>query len=615
MKKDQKVAERGHEQATVTPNFASEPMLFEIAYEVCQQLGGIYTVIRSKVPSMIQKWGNRYCLIGPFNPDVSPAEYEEGIPTGRIAEAIKIMRDRGINVKYGTWLVTGRPNVILLDPSIALANLDKVKYFYWKSHDIAMPANDWLLNQVMAFGSLVEEFFKILTGLPSLHRPVIAHFHEWMAATAIPNLRKLGVPISIVFTTHATLLGRFLAQNDPCFYDHLPFVDWLGDAKRMNLEPQVKIERACAHGAHVLTTVSEITAFECEHLLGRKPDLLLPNGLNIERFTAMHEFQNLHRLYKEKINRFVMAHFFPSYTFDLDHTLYFVSSGRYEYRNKGFDLTIDALAKLNERMKRNRIGRTIVFFLVTKRPYRSINSDVLQRRAVLDEIRSTCDSIKDQLGQSLFTATAMGQNPDYNQLVDDYWRLRLRRTMQAWKSRRLPLIVTHDLEDDVHDDVLNQLRAQGMINSPHDPVKVIYHPEFVSSCDPLFGMDYDQFVRGCHLGIFPSHYEPWGYTPLECLARGVPFITSDVSGFGTYLMQNMPDYGGKGMYVIHRRNKSFEDSSRELADWLYGFCRLERRDRISLRNRIESSSDHFDWPNLLTHYEQAYQLVRLATGR
>jgi len=478
-----------------------------------------------------------------------------------------------------------------------------------------MPANDWLLNQVMAFGSLVEEFFKILTGLPSLHRPVIAHFHEWMAATAIPNLRKLGVPISIVFTTHATLLGRFLAQNDPCFYDHLPFVDWLGDAKRMNLEPQVKIERACAHGAHVLTTVSEITAFECEHLLGRKPDLLLPNGLNIERFTAMHEFQNLHRLYKEKINRFVMAHFFPSYTFDLDHTLYFVSSGRYEYRNKGFDLTIDALAKLNERMKRNRIGRTIVFFLVTKRPYRSINSDVLQRRAVLDEIRSTCDSIKDQLGQSLFTATAMGQNPDYNQLVDDYWRLRLRRTMQAWKSRRLPLIVTHDLEDDVHDDVLNQLRAQGMINSPHDPVKVIYHPEFVSSCDPLFGMDYDQFVRGCHLGIFPSHYEPWGYTPLECLARGVPFITSDVSGFGTYLMQNMPDYGGKGMYVIHRRNKSFEDSSRELADWLYGFCRLERRDRISLRNRIESSSDHFDWPNLLTHYEQAYQLVRLATGR
>ena len=133
------------------------------------------------------------------------------------------------------------------------------------------------------------------------------------------------------------------------------------------------------------------------------------------------------------------------------------------------------------------------------------------------------------------------------------------------------------MEDDAHDEVLCQLRGNGLLNMPDDPVKVVYHPDFVSSTDALFGMDYDQFVRGCHLGIFPSYYEPWGYTPLECVARGVPSVTSDLSGFGTYLTKNMPDYGGRGMYVVHRRHRSFEDSLRELAEWLYGFCRLERR--------------------------------------
>ena len=128
-------------------------------------------------------------------------------------------------------------------------------------------------------------------------------------------------------------------------------------------------------------------------------------------------------------------------------------------------------------------------------------------------------------------------------------------------------------------------------------------------------MDYDQFVRGCHLGVFPSHYEPWGYTPAECVARGVPAITSDVSGFGTYLTKNMPDYGGRGMYVVHRRHQSFDDASRELAEWLFGFCRLERRDRIDLRNKAESSSDHFDWSHLLDNYDKAYEMAKAARKR
>src|SRR5690606_2441955 len=177
-----------------------------------------------------------------------------------------------------------------------------------------------------------------------------------------------GWPGAIVFTTHATILGRYLAMNDPDFYGHLAFFDSGAEAKKFNIETQHLIERASAHASHVFTTVSDVTAEECRHLLGRNPDVLLPNGLNIQRFAALHEFQNLHAQYKARIHEFTMGHFFPSYSFDLDNTLYFFTSGRYEYRNKGIDLTIESLARLNYRLQEAQSPITVVFFIITRAP-------------------------------------------------------------------------------------------------------------------------------------------------------------------------------------------------------------------------------------------------------
>jgi glycogen(starch) synthase len=371
----------------------------------------------------------------------------------------------------------------------------------------------------------------------------------------------------------------------------------------------VTLERAAAHGAHVLTTVSEITASECEHLLGRKVDLTLPNGLNIERFVAMHEFQNMHREFKERIHHFVMGHFFSSYNFDLDRTLYFFTSGRYEYRNKGFDLTVEALAQLNYRLRATQSDRTVVVFFITKRPYRSINAEALRSRGVLEELRSTCDAIADQVRERLFEQTATGKTPRLDDLVDEYWKLRLRRTRAEWRIGRYPSIVSHDLVDDTSDELLNHLRSVNLINHPNDRVKVIYHPEFITPSNPLFGMDYDQFVRGCHMGIFPSYYEPWGYTPLECVARGIPAVTSDLSGFGAYVQSHVEGHEDDGIMVCPRRHTSFRDSAMKVADYLYDFTQYGRRERISLRNRIESSADRFDWHELVVHYNNAHQLA------
>ena len=594
------------------PEPRPEAFLCEVAWEVCQQLGGIYTVIRSKVPDAVRRWGDRYCLVGPYDPQVSPAEFEETPPTGAVGRAVEALRAAGIDARHGRWLVTGQPRTVLLNPASVYSRLGEIKYLFWEHHQIGLPGDDGLVNQVIAFGHLVEQFLRALVAQES--RPVIAHFHEWMGASAIPEVRRARLPLAVVFTTHATTLGRHIAPNDPWFYDHVPFVDWRADARRFGIEAQVQIERAAAHGAHVFTTLSEITAFECEHLLGRKPDALLPNGLNIERFVAVHEFQNLHATFKNKISQFVMAHFFPSYTFDLDRTLYFFNAGRYEYRNKGFDLTLDALASLNARLKRDPLDRTVVFFLITRRPFRSMNADVLRNRALMEEIRSTCMAIKDQLGERLFLETALGGTPDYQGLVDDYWRLRLRRLRHAWKTSRLPPIVTHDLQDGSRDEVLNQIRTCNLLNRPDDPVKVVYHPDFITSTDPLFGMDYDQFVRGCHLGIFPSFYEPWGYTPLECIALGVPTVTSDLAGFGTYLLEQVPDWRQRGMLVLRRRHVPYVAALNELADWMYEFLKLDRRERIALRQKVESSADQFDWSCLGRYYAEAHDLARQRSG-
>ena len=157
--------------------------------------------------------------------------------------------------------------------------------------------------------------------------------------------------------------------------------------------------------------------------------------------------------------------------------------------------------------------------------------------------------------------------------------------------------------------MLNQLRSSYLWNQEHDRVKVIYHPDFISSTNPLFGMEYEQFVRGCHLGIFPSYYEPWGYTPLESIALGVPAVTSDLSGFGSYLMQLLPDHEEQGLYVLRRRHTSFDHSAQALADRLYRFAQMNRRERIHLRNNVESYSVHFDWGNLSQRYDEAHKLA------
>lgn len=591
----------------------AEPLLVEVAWEVCNQVGGIYTVIRSKAPSMISNWGGRYCLIGPYIHKHMPAEFE---PINSIedefSKAAEVLRkDMGIEVYYGTWLVSGRPKVILINPFSVYGKLGDIKFLFWENHGISTN-DDELVNQVIAFGFVVKLYLATLAKPEITQDPILAHFHEWMAGAAILDIKMEKIPVSTIFTTHATLLGRYLAMNDPDFYNTLPLVNWEKDSIRFNSLAQVSIERGAAQKSDVFTTVSDVTANECRVILGRDPDLITPNGLNIERFTTLYEFQNMHQEFKEKINQFVMAHFFPSYSFDLTKTLFFFTSGRFEYKNKGFDITVEALARLNHRMKQANIDKNVVMFFITKQPFNSINPGALHSRAVMEEIRDSCSAILKEVGDQLFQAAACNPErtvPNLNNFVDDYWKLRLKRTLQSWKVDYLPMIVTHNLVNDKDDPVLNALRTTKLINFEEDRVKVVYHPDFISPINPLFGMEYWQFVRGCNLGIFPSYYEPWGYTPLESLASGIPAVTSDLSGFGDYVVKNYPSPEEEGIFVVKRRNRSFDEAADQLAAYMLKFVKQNRRERINQRNKSENTSNHFDWPNLISYYQKAYKLA------
>jgi len=587
---------------------ALPPLLFEIAWEVCWQLGGIYTVLRTKVEQMLHRWGDRYILIGPYNPQTAALEFEEATPEGTVRQALETLSEMGLSWHYGRWLVPGRPRVILLDYRSRFGSLGQDKYLLWKDHGISTTADDGEVNEVVAFGFTIVEFFRALTAAaPS--RPVVAHFHEWMSGVAVPRIAHEHIPVQTVFTTHATLLGRYLAGDSPQFYDHLPFINPDAEASKYLIHPRFAIERAAAHAATVFTTVSEVTGTEAEKLLGRRPEVILPNGLNIHRFAALHEFQNLHRQYKEVINEFVMGHFFPAYNFDLDRTIYIFTSGRYEYGNKGMDLFIEALYQVNQRLRGMADRPTIVAFIITKAPVRNINVGVLQNRTMFEELESACNQVVQLMGRRLFRVAANGRLPTMGDLLDDDSMVRLKQTIHAWRHGRQPTIVTHDLWDDQGDPILRHLRHRQLFNAADDPVKVVFHPQFISPTGPLLNMEYEQFVRGCHMGVFPSYYEPWGYTPMESVAMGVPAVTTDLSGFGAYVQRHIMDHETHGIHVLTRRGRPIGEAISDLADHIIQFTSLSRRQRIELRNKVERLGERFDWSILITFYNQAHDLA------
>ncbi|RKO98151.1 hypothetical protein CXG81DRAFT_11100, partial [Caulochytrium protostelioides] len=605
----------------------AKPLLFEVAWEVANKVGGIYTVLKTKAPVTAEEYGDRYCLIGPLSYKTAPMEVE------RIAkpknEAMRVTLDclshHGIKFLYGRWLIDGAPRVLLLDTSSAYHRMNEWKTDLYNTAGVPSPSDDHETNEAIVFGYLVAWFLgefayrqKQLAGTlsrsdeksgkavqPRQERAIIAHFHEWLAGVALILIRKRDLPLATIFTTHATLLGRYLCAGDVDFYNNLKYFDVDAEAGKRGIYHRYCIERAAAHCADVFTTVSHITAYEAEWLLKRKPDGVTPNGLNVIKFSALHEFQNLHARAKAKIHEFTRGHFYGHNDFDLENTIYFFTAGRYEYRNKGVDMFIESLARLNHRLKHYNSPVTVIAFIIMPAKTHSFTVEALKGQAVVKQLRDTVSEMHHNIGQRIFDQAARGIVPDSRNIATEHDLVALKRRIYALKRDGLPPIVTHNMADDSKDPILNQIRQVRLFNAPEDRVKIIFHPEFLNSNNPLFSMEYEEFVRGCHLGVFPSYYEPWGYTPAECTVMGVPSITTNLSGFGCFMDEMISHPSDYGIYIVDRRLKSIEESCNQLADQMFEFCQKSRRQRINQRNRTERLSDLLDWKRMGLEYVKA----------
>lgn len=582
---------------------------FEAAWEVANKVGGIYTVIRSKAYVSTEEMGDQYCLLGPYKEHSARTEVEESDFTGPLHIAVSKMREQGFKIHTGMWLVDGNPQIILFDIGSGAWKMDVYKQELWNKCNLGIPHLDVEANDAVILGYMVaqfiEEFRKVAEEYSDYVPRIVAHFHEWQAGVGLIALRTRHVDVATVFTTHATLLGRYLCAGNIDFYNNLDKFAVDEEAGKRQIYHRYCMERAASHLAHVFTTVSEITGYEAEHLLKRKADVITPNGLNVKKFSALHEFQNLHAISKDKIHEFVRGHFYGHYDFDLDKTLYFFIAGRYEFGNKGADVFIEALARLNHYLKSSHSDTTVVAFLIFPAVTNNFNVESLRGHAVTKSLRDTLNDIQQNMGKRMYEVCLSGQLPNPNELLQKDDMVKIKRCIYALQRDGLPPITTHNVVDDWKDPVLNAVRRCQLFNTIHDRVKIVFHPEFLSSTNPLFGLDYEEFVRGCHLGVFPSYYEPWGYTPAECTVMGIPSITTNLSGFGCFMQEHIADPMSYGIYVVDRRYIALEASIQQLAQYMYDFTKLNRRQRIIQRNRTERLSDLLDWRNLGIYYRQA----------
>lgn len=585
----------------------------EVSWEVCNKVGGIYTVVASKAAEMVRRYpGERYFLIGPYFPAKLFGTFEETVPPEHCKECFDNLKKEGIEVHTGTWLVKGSPRVILIDFSNFTKNKDSIKRQLWEGYGIDSLNTEYFdfdepVVWAWAAGRVLEELQHVFK------EGMVAQFHEWLAGAGLLYCHRNKLPIGTVFTTHATTVGRALSSADVNIYALLEKLNGDEEARKRGPGTWAKhlLEKACATNAHVFTTVSEITGIEAGHFLGRKPDVLLFNGLDLEKFPTFEQASVKHRLFKARIKEFLLYYFFPYQSFDLDNTLLYFLAGRYEFRDKGIDVFIKALADLNERLKSKPNGKTVVAFIWVPGNIRAIRPHLLESKTFYTDIRDSVDDIHDELKAKLLYLLVSQQQITNEALLDPEFVQELRPKLKRFAPRKgLPPLSTHELFDEDRDAIMRALLDSGLANSPDDRVKVVFYPIYLTGADGLLDTSYYESMQGCHLGVFPSYYEPWGYTPLEAAALGVSSITTDLAGFGRYVCTECKQGKYPGVFVLRRFGRSDEEVVKDLADMMEQYARLTTHERVENKIMAQRVAATADWKLFADRYVEAHNKAR-----
>jgi len=584
--------------------------VFEVSNEVCNKVGGIYTVVSSKAAQMVDHYGKNYYAIGFYNPANAKIELDEETPPENLLKVFQNLDAKGVKCHYGRWLIAGRPQAILIDAKELLKNSNQIKTDFWSQYQIDSLKSDFSFTELLVWatgvGMLLEEFSKVP---PFRFAYCVAHFLEWFAGGGLLYLKSKKAPIATVFTTHATMLGRTLAGSGVDLYklinDRMNHSTSSDLARRYGILDKHSTEMACAKNADAFTTVSEMTAKEAHYLLEKEVDLTLPNGLDMEKYPEMEELTILRRKCRIRTREFLTGYFCRYYPMDMFNFRSMFISGRYEMFNKGIDVFIEALGRLNEKMKKTRIEKNVVAFIFVPTANRGEKFDSLKNMSLYEEMHEHVDEILPDVGDAILRALVKGEMPK-DLLSEESMRLFKKLIAHfSEKKGQLPPSTAFELAYPEDDDlIIKALKKNGLLNREEDKVKVVFYPAYLSPADRLIGLDYNQATMTFDLGVFPSYYEPWGYTPLETAALGCPAITTDLAGFGRFI-----EGKGDGIYVLKRENRAWDEIVADLTEKLYQIATLSKRDLMEYRNSAKKMSFEADWKYLVKNYIQAHDLA------
>ena len=522
--------------------------LFEVSWEVCNLVGGIYTVVSSKEKRLSEKYQN-LIMVGP---ELAKEHGENGEfrEDKTLFESWRmIAHEQGLRFRVGRWNIPGRPIAILVDFTSLFKDKNKIFAHFWEQYKLDSIKGDWdYIEPVMfgyAVGQVIESFYKYHM---MQYETVVAQFHEWMTGSGILYLKEVVPEIGTVFTTHATALGRTIAGNNLPLYDKMPEYNPRLMASNYNIPSKHSIERISAQEADAFTTVSEITARECKYFLEKEPDIVTPNGFEDAHIPVQNEYNVKKLMAKSKlveVTEAVIGHKLGK------NPIFVLNSGRYEFKNKGIDVFIKALYALNDKTKKEIVGVIAV------------------------------------------PAGTIKPNPLVVQRLNGDW------------SNTYPHISTHELSDPNNDPVISLMRELNMQNSPDQKVKIIFIPVYLNGNDGIVNIKYYDFLLGFDLSAFPSYYEPWGYTPLESIAYSVPTITTSLAGFGAWIQDKL-DSKNNGAFVIERTDNNDAKVKEALAKIILKFSSFNDSERLLASMQAKELSNLALWKNLISHYITAY---------
>lgn len=530
--------------------------LFEVSWEVCNKVGGIYTVLATKAQTLESDMHEQYMLIGPdvWKGTGSNPEFIEDKTLFRIWR--QYVEQEGLKVKIGRWNIPGRPVAMLVDYTPYFFEKNEIFKEFWVKYQLDSLTGQWDYIEPALFGyaagRVIESFYNC--HINSTDR-VVAQFHEWMTGAGILYIEDHIPQIATMFTTHATVLGRAIAGSGRSLYKDISTYDPDSVARESQVIAKHSLEKVSATNADCFTTVSELTATECRYFLEKSPDIITPNGFDAAFVPNEMSFNEKRAAARTKIIKVAESLFGQRFP---ENSLLVIKSGRYEFKNKGIDIFLDSLAQLNK--------------------YASLERNIIAIIFVPGHCTGPRKDLVDRMVAPTLPAPKTGE------------------------------LLTHNLQGTESDPIVKRVRENGMNNIASDKVKLIYVPTYMDGSDGIFNLQYYDLLIGFDISVFPSYYEPWGYTPLESIAFHIPAITTNISGFGTAVEKNAGS-GAQGVYVINRTDDNDNETVKAVSDTIFAFSKLSAQDIVAMREKAFCISQFFLWERQISFYLEAYDFA------